>query len=74
MVDGRWQTVEFHAALKEERSAAADLALVLLDQMVDDRRAGDGLSGAGRALDQRERLLQHRLDCEDLREWFSAPC
>ena len=43
------------------------LALQLLGEVVDDRGGGDCLARAGRTLHHRERLLQHRLDGEDLR-------
>ena len=43
------------------------LALQLLGEVVDDRGGGDCLARAGRALHHGEGLLQHRLDCEDLR-------
>ena len=39
-------------------STDEDGAAVLLDQLVDDGGAGDGLAGAGRTLDQGERPLQ----------------
>ena len=43
------------------------LALQLLCEVVDDRGGGDGLARARRTLHDGERLLQHRLDREDLR-------
>lgn len=41
--------------------------LVLLDELVDDGGGGDGLTRAGRALDEGQRALQHALDGGDLR-------
>ena len=49
------------------RRADERLALILLGEVVHDGGGGDRLARAGRALHDRERLLEHGLDGEDLR-------
>ena len=49
------------------RRAHQDLPLALLDQVVDNRGRGHRLARARRALDQAQRLLDHRLDGVNLR-------